>query len=388
MYKLLFISHSSDLTGATVCLLDLLKKIDRKKYIPIVIVPREGIFTDCLKQINVEVRIVTPFSRIADYKRNDSMGNKLLRPIFLVRRFFTNLYSIFYLCCLIKSLKPDLIYINSSAARYAGIPSKLSGLPVVWHIHEYYVNPIKKWLFSNFIGILSTKIIVNSNYNRDKWSNKLTKPKLDVVYNGIDMALIEKLKNERTEDFPNNLTPIIGYFGQISWHKGIHILVKAIKQLITEGYKLTCVIVGHPAPDQITYEEKLRRLVITEGLSEYINFLGYRRNVFPVMTKVGVVIVPSLVESFGRTVIEAMAISKPVIASSVGGVPEIIIDEETGLLVPPGNHIILSEAIRKLLEDKDFANQLGRKGKERIKKDFDIGDYYEKIEKIFKELLN
>ena len=101
-----------------------------------------------------------------------------------------------------------------------------------------------------------------------------------------------------------------------------------------------------------------------------------------------IVIVPSLEEPFGRVVIEAMACKKPVIGTNVGGIPEIIVDKQTGFLIPPKNPEYLEKSILTLIENKKLRRSMGKEGYKRVLNKFTVEKSFKKIETIFKKLYN
>ena len=116
-------------------------------------------------------------------------------------------------------------------------------------------------------------------------------------------------------------------------------------------------------------------------------FAGVRRDVPEVLRAFDLLVQPSLWEGFGLTLVEAMAVGTPVVASRVGGVPEAVVDGVTGLLVPPGDAQSLASACAALLRDPGRASQMGRAGIERARAEFGIERLVREIEDLYRELL-
>jgi glycosyltransferase involved in cell wall biosynthesis len=143
--------------------------------------------------------------------------------------------------------------------------------------------------------------------------------------------------------------------------KGLDILIRALKQLHDAGQEIDLILAGD-GPE----EAALRWLTATLGLERYVRFWGLasHRQVAALMNGCALFVLPSLQEAFGITCLEAMVCRKAVVATRCGGIPEVVRDGETGLLVAPGDPVQLSEAISALLRDPERRAALGRRGRE------------------------
>lgn len=380
--RIIFFSHSSELSGAPKCLLEIVGNIERSNYLPIVITPEKGLLIESLKEAKVEVKIVKGVMNL--YSKSQSF---LFKFFSLLKRVLLNLHLTYQTYHLIRESKADLIYLNSIASRYAGISAKLSGLPVIWHIHESYQSRSKRFFFSLFIRWIADKIIFNSKANRDLWgANKFLRKGI-LVYNGIDLRKTGELRQKKIEIEIRNVQPLIGYIGQINPFKGVNVLIGAVDKIKPSIQDVTCLIIGKPSPNQEGYYEGLKEQVMQKGLEQNIKFIGFQQNIFPLLDKIDVLVMPSLFETFGRVLVEGMALGKPIVATQVGGVPEIVIDYETGILVPPNDSQKLAEAILSLLENPLLRQRLGEAGQKRAKEFFTLESYCTKIENVIAKLL-
>lgn len=164
--------------------------------------------------------------------------------------------------------------------------------------------------------------------------------------------------------------------------KGHSILFYAFEQLVRDFPFLKLLIVG-TGPEKKRLEEQAREL----GIAGNVIFAGFRKDIPEVLTAVDIVVQPSLSEGFGLSIIEAMAMEKPVVASAVGGVPEIIKNRVNGLLVPPGDPIALSEAITSVLELPGLARELARSGRETVEKKFTAEAMARKTAEVYEKLV-
>jgi glycosyltransferase involved in cell wall biosynthesis len=167
--------------------------------------------------------------------------------------------------------------------------------------------------------------------------------------------------------------PYFIFVGMLIYLKGIHYLIRAFRDVALKHPKARLVIAG-----QGREEEKLRGLARELNLQQQVIFAGHlEQSVLAAYIKASrALILPSLTEGLGRVAIEAQFLGKPVIASRIGGIPEIVIDGETGLLVEPGDERSLAEAMARLLDDAALAERMGAAGRVAVRDTFSYQDYY------------
>lgn len=138
----------------------------------------------------------------------------------------------------------------------------------------------------------------------------------------------------------------------------------------------------YPADNQL-----LISLAKSIGVENETIFAGKRNDIPNIMKALDVFVLPSLWEGFGLVPLEAMAAQKPVVATSVSAIPEVIVDGETGLLIPPKDSIALADAILKLLDDPELAREMGRKGRVRLEKEFSVDRMVSQTEALYDRLI-
>ena len=135
-------------------------------------------------------------------------------------------------------------------------------------------------------------------------------------------------------------------------------------------------------------EEYLRDLAEELGVSERVHVLGPRKDVPALMHAIDVFAMPSIWEGFGLVLLEAMAAARPIVASRVATIPEVVLDLETGLLVPPGDPIALADALADLATDPVLAQTYGEAGRERLRRHFSIEKMVGDTELLYRELMD
>jgi glycosyltransferase involved in cell wall biosynthesis len=185
---------------------------------------------------------------------------------------------------------------------------------------------------------------------------------ITVVHNGVDPlsppepGAIDRLRGE----LANSGTPVVLMVARLHEEKGFHDLFEALPAVVERVGPLTVLIAGD-GPHRAMLEEEVR----ARGLSQVVRFLGRRSDMAALIGLAALVVLPSLAESFGFVLVEAMGLGKPVVATTTGGIPEVVADGETGLLVPPGDASALATAIARLVLQPEEAAALGEAGRSR-----------------------
>jgi glycosyltransferase involved in cell wall biosynthesis len=135
-------------------------------------------------------------------------------------------------------------------------------------------------------------------------------------------------------------------------------------------------------------QEELVTLVHRLGLRDSVIFTGFQADVFQIIATFDVAVLPSFFEGMGRVLLEAMAMEKPVVASRVGGIPDLVEDGINGFLVSPGNIRELKEGLLKVLRDKKLARKLGQKGRKKTTEGFSAEIMVQSIDRIYRNLLS
>ena len=186
-----------------------------------------------------------------------------------------------------------------------------------------------------------------------------------VIPNGFDVAAF---REAATQPLAKPLMPAkwrIGYAGRLERIKGCEYFVRAAALLRQTHPDAAFFVAGTGS-----LEAETHGLAVLLDIAEKIDFLGHVASIAPLLAAADVVVVPSLSEAFGLTAAEALALGVPVVASSVGGLPDIVVDGETGLLVPAGDPQALAAAVARLLDDPELAAALGAAGATRVKSEF------------------
>ncbi|HEY9722283.1 MAG TPA: glycosyltransferase, partial [Oscillatoriaceae cyanobacterium] len=164
--------------------------------------------------------------------------------------------------------------------------------------------------------------------------------------------------------------PVVGVVSHLIPWKGQDVFVRAAARLAPDHPDWRFVVVGDDIFQFRGERTRLEALAASLGIGERIAFVGHREDVPGVLEQFDLFVLPSLYEPFGRVLIEAMAATRPIVATFAGGVPEIVLDGETGVLVPPGDDERLAQAIAAVLADSALAKRLATAARQRVETHF------------------
>jgi len=214
----------------------------------------------------------------------------------------------------------------------------------------------------------------------------IERAKLRTVYNGVDLALFVPSPEAAARARQSlKLTPqqtSIGLPGQLLPYKGHQLLIDAARTILERYPDARFYLIG--ALENPPYQADLERRLRQSGLDGSFVFTGWRPDIYDVLQAMQVVVVPTVTpEPAALTLIEAMALERPLVATRTGGTPELVIDGETGLLIDPGTPAPLGAAILRLLDDPALARRLGASGRRRIEQHFTMAGHQAAILRLY-----
>ena len=373
--KILFYEPSSGFGGSANSLSNLVNNLNRQKFSPVVVIKNYG--PQFEKINNAEIIKIRNYNYPIENSRLKFIGHFLkdVIPAAIKIYFIT------------KMKKVSLIHINTNIM--SGIPaiiaSKIARIPCVCHIRETRRLIKRERFFAKWVDKL---IILNKDaYNL--YRGDVPESKLQIVYDGIDVNSyrVDEFKGLRVrKEFNLDSQPLVGVVGRIVEGKGQKEFVLAAKVVIRVKPEVKFMIVGDAKGGKDGYYKEVEEIVKRENLERNIIFTGWRSDINNIVSSLDIFVFTSISpEGLPNTILEAMALKKPVIATDVSGPRDIVIDGETGFLVPPGDIKAMAEKIIYLLDNPDVAKKMGEAGRKRAEKYFDIKNTIAKIEKIYEE---
>lgn len=244
---------------------------------------------------------------------------------------------------LIGRLRPDLIYVNTVTVPLWVVLARLAGVPVLAHVHEGEASAsafVKRSLALPLL--LADRVIANSRFSVGVLkSSFLRLAATEVIYNGV---LGPQVASPARENLDGDLR--VTYLGRISPRKGVDVALEAVAILNSRGIPATLDLVGAVFAGYEWYEEDLKTLAALRGLTERVNFSGFREQVWQSIEEADVMVVPSRIdEPFGNTAVEAILGGRPVIASATSGLLEATAGYQGATTVTPGDPVELADAL-------------------------------------------
>lgn len=257
---------------------------------------------------------------------------------------------------------------------------------IIWHDRGIQEKSyaIAGWLFNYLVDF----VITNSDFERDKLiENGMRPKKLKTVHNCINTTFPTKVWEDKDllKDFGIQENEIvIGAVSRLHPEKGGYgTFFQAAGKILERIPGAKFLIVGGGP-----LEENLKELASTLGIEKSVVFTGFRRDLDRIYPLIDILVRPSIAESFGNSLIEAMAFGKPVVATRVGGMPEAVIDGKTGVLVPPEDVDALAEAILMLARNPSLCWQMGATGEERVRTYFTAERVVDEVESIYDRVID
>ncbi len=313
-----------------------------------------------------------------------------IRPIKDLKAFFALIWLIF-------KEKPDIVHTHSSKAGILGrVAAKLCSVPNIIHTPHGHV-------FYGHFGVFASRIFLRIEKLLSRITDRMValtdgemvdyinmsvcpQEKLLKIHSGVDVKRFMQsngndVEKRRSLGLDQN-GKVVGFVGWLLPIKGPKYLLKAMKYVWQKYPETSLIFVGKGELDI-----DLRARALETSTNGKVKFLGWREDIDEIMPVFDMLVLPSLNEGMGRVLVEAMAAGKPVVASSVGGIPDLVQDGRTGYLVPPADEKALAEAIKKLLDDPEKAWEMGQNGKQHCQQ-FSLEAMIAKLDALYADLIN
>jgi glycosyltransferase involved in cell wall biosynthesis len=294
---------------------------------------------------------------------------------------YYNPLNILRLALLLRRERFDILhahgYFASTFGRLAGV---LAGVPcMITHVHSIFHGLNRRNIaIDRLLNRFTRKIIFIARSAQDSFEREgyRFRDKAAVLYNGVPAAIPQGAG-------PSGEKCVIVNVASLYAHKGQVFLLRAMKEALPRFPQAELWIVGD-GPLRSTLEEESRKL----GIGEKIVFLGKRTDVRALLSQARIFVLPSTREGVPLSILEAMAAGLPVVASKVGGIPEVVDEGKTGFLCPPGDPAALTAALVTLLEDPVRSRQMGRAGQQVFERKFDVRLMLERLDGLYQECLD
>ena len=379
----LFVQPTSEVGGSDIALYRLAAELDRTRFDPVVVLPREGPLTGKLRDAGVRV-VICPMTQLRSTRN----------PLVHLRYLAAFVPSVAALVLRIRRERAAIVHTNSLYSLQGAWAARVARVPHVWHIREI---PDAPWPIRSLLLFmarnLSTRVVAMTGAVASMFGERRDE-RLLTIPDGIDLTRFSpEHQGERVRrdlGIPPG-APVAGFVARLDPWKGADVFVRAAAEAARQRPDAHFIVCGGELPGYEAYARGLREVAGRLGLDGRMHFTGwtYRVDDIPdVMGAIDVLVHTSVrPEPFGLVLIEAMASGKPVVAARDGGVPEIVEDGVTGVLVRPGDWYEAACAVAALLGQPERARVMGAAGRRRAQRLFDIDTYVRRVERLYDEIL-
>ncbi|MEP6960308.1 MAG: glycosyltransferase family 4 protein [Nitrospirota bacterium] len=368
--RILYVHGIEAIGGAERDLIALLKGLDRQKWEPHVVCPGTGPFGEQLHTIAVSTHALSlpPWRKtFALFQRGSA-----------VRRLST----------LVDQLDPAMVHVNDiwwvPHTVKAVASGKSNSVPIVAHVRQE-IEPAKVRRYG--LDRVKAVIAISRQIEQSLIAGGVSASNVRTVYSGIDLSarcLTHDEQAIRRMIGITNETVLIGTVANLFPRKGYEVMLRALPAVVRAVPTVQYVIVGS---DGHNYADRLKGLAHELKIADRVHIVGFQDPVQPFLASLDLYVHPALMEGFGIAVVEAMAMGKAVVATTTGGLPEVVAQGETGLLVPPGDAESLAATIVSLLLDGVRREQMGRNGKARVQERFSLDASVIQVERFYGHVL-
>jgi glycosyltransferase involved in cell wall biosynthesis len=357
--RILYINHTGNVSGAERVLVSMLRSLDRAEYEPFVSCPAEGDLQRLVEQESIQCLTIPSIH-----------ARFTLRPGRLLRYAWSLCRALAAIRKTIREIEPDIVHANTLRAGIAAtLASTGASQTVIWHVHDILPrHPISTAI--RFLAYVSerTRIIAVSNAAARRFSGAFSfKNRVRTIYNGTDLKRFP-LKRRGVSPFRKEAgipeeAFLVCSVGQICARKGLRELLDAFSRIHTRSPQMHFAVIGSVVfRHEEKYREGLELAADASGIAARVHFTGERRDVPAVLQAADLLVLNSAEEPFGLVLIEAMSSGTPVLATRVGGIPEIVRDSENGWLVERGDTAGLASKLLELSQNRDMLAQAAQVG--------------------------
>jgi glycosyltransferase involved in cell wall biosynthesis len=376
--RILYVDDVTLMAGGANSFLTLFRCIDRSEYELFLVCP-EGPLAQAARGLGVQT---FDYTFVHPYFKVGFLGRRILNPFPLVFR----LKDSYRLSHIARQLGIHLIHTNNLNSHITGLfTGRMTGVPVLWHIRSYWPSLLYRFM-------LPDKIIFVSKAVMDRGCGERGRARCQVLYNGIREDSFQRVPGaygDVRREF--GLLPedkIVGIVGRLCPWKGHRCFIEAARCLLDSGVAARFMIVGDQLVSRGRVKQELADLTHRLGLDDAVTFTGFRTDIARLLSSFDVFVSASKDDPNPRAVLEAMAVGLPIIGTRSGGVPEMIEDNVSGLLVRPEDSRDLAGAISRLLANPGLAARLASAAHRRVSTLFRASVHVQEVERVYEELLS
>jgi len=369
--KVLYVNHTAEISGGERSLLGLLAALPDTVH-PLVATP-PGPLAEAVRGLQIPTTAI-----------RGTAGSLRLHPLHTPRALGEMGAAAVAVHRANRRHRVDVVHANSIRAGIVVGLARMPATATVAHVRDCLPRGQLSTVTLRMIAATATTVVANSEYTARSVRAAAPHARVEVVHNAVDLARwdparIDRISARARLAEAGDRELLLGVVAQLSPWKGQDTAIEALRIVCERGVDAHLLLIGSAKFvasstrfDNHSYVAKLNARIAAAGLDGRVSWLGEREDVPELVRALDVLLLPSWEEPFGRALIEAMALNVPVIATSVGGPPEIIDDGVNGCLVEPRDPEAWAQAILRLAENPTWAGEVGRAGRRRVEEAFTL----------------
>lgn len=384
MHRILYVFQEARLNGPIVRSLEIARSLDRSCFEPIFALPQDE---------EGDLERVFRSQSLSSYRirlKRPRDTKDILSHLGYLAGF---LQSVYQMARLIKKERIDIVYVNQLTHLHSALAAKLTGRSLIWHITALLWPQWMLRILLPIVRTLANVTVVSTQLQRnlliDEWG--WPADKVVTLYAPVDTTKFhpggdDKSFREELQIDPAN--PLVVMVGNLNPIKGHRFFIQAAREILHSLPDAHFAIVGQLLANRKDYADSLHVLSTSLGIQDRIHFAGRRDNIAAILASADVFVLPSISEACPIVVLEAMSMARPIVATSVGGVPEQIRHQREGLLVESQSSNAISEAVLWCLQHQSEALSMGASARQRVQRIFDTSVVVRDHERLYKRLLS
>jgi L-malate glycosyltransferase len=383
--RVLFVNHTAEVSGGERSLLSLLAALPPS--VDAAVASPPGDLSDALRAQGVAVVPIT-----------GTAGSLRLHPVHTPRALGEMSVAAVQVRRAARRAHADVVHANSIRAGLVLALARASAARVV-HVRDVLPRGPVSSATLRTIAASADVVLANSRYTADAVRAAAPRARVEVVHNPVDLARWDPERIDREAararlGVAGTRRVLLGVLAQVSPWKGQDTAVETLRLLVEQGLDAHLLLIGSAKFvarstrfDNEAYVASLRSQIARAGLIDRVDWLGEREDVPELVRALDVLLLPSREEPFGRALIEAMALRVPVVATDVGGPPEILTDGEQGYLLAPGEPAAWARAVARIAASPQLAQEMGRAGRARVERRFSAERHAQEVLAAYERVL-
>lgn len=385
--RILYIYSSIQASGASMQLRRMASGLDPKKFQPIIACGDPDLFNDLepsgVKVIKIQFPSFFYDEKGAQIEARYRIGvGNLYALKRLIRILLTLPWHRRSLAKLCREQQPDIIHVNGMTLVFTGFLAHTLGLPVVYHARGEPADNVWGKLSVFLAKKFADRILAVSEHVAKSFGTE----NVEIIHMPLSLTTFhpelsgDKIRQE--QNIPKN-APCVGFVGRMTAAKGIFDFVDSAPAILAKTPAAHFLVIGNASKN---LERILNKKIVQLGLKDRFHLAGWHSNVLACMAGMDVVTFPSWTEGTPNAVLEAMSMAKPVVATDIPALREIMISGRHGLLVPPGKPQELASACLKFIQDQDFAQSCSIAARQWMVEKYSHPKQIERLEAIYDEI--